>query len=125
MITIKHRGSFNKIERLLKYIPEERIIEILHQYGQEGVMALSMATPIDSGLTAESWDYNVNVANGRYTLSWTNHNSNSGIPVAILLQYGHGTSTGTYVQGYDYINPAIRPIFKHLSTDFWEEIRRL
>lgn len=125
MITVKHRGSFNKIERLLKYLPESRILEILNHYGQEGVVALSTATPVDTGLTAQSWDYNVDIKNGKYTLSWTNYNINSGVPVAILLQYGHGTSTGKYIQGYDYINPATRPVFKHISTDFWEEIRTL
>lgn len=95
---------------------------MLQKYGREGVRALSSATPIDSGKTANSWDYEIKQYQGGARISWTNSNVVDGVPIAIILQYGHGTRNGGYVQGRDYINPAIQPIFDKLAKDVWEEV---
>lgn len=98
------------------------IMSVLNTYGQKGVMALSAATPLDSGLAAYSWDYEVSASGGTYTITWTNSDVENGFPVAIMLQYGYGTGTGGYVQGRDYINPAIRPIFDEISEKVWKAV---
>lgn len=94
----------------------------LGKYGVEGVQALSQATPQDSGLTASSWSYEILKQNGNYTIVWINTNVHSGVSVAVLIQYGHGTGTGGYVQGRDYINPAIQPIFDRIANDVWKVV---
>ena len=98
------------------------IRSVLDAYGAEGVRALASATPVDSGLTAESWDYHVSVTRDSYSITWTNSHVEDGRPIAILLQYGHGTGTGGYVAGRDYINPALKPIFDRLSQAVWKEV---
>lgn len=96
----------------------------LQRYGQMGVDALSSATPRDSGITSESWDYEIHKTRAGTTIIWTNSNVNNNARIALLIQYGHGTGTGGYVEGYDYINPAIRPIFDQIATRVWEKVTR-
>lgn len=111
MISISNNGSFVKTESFLSSLRKLDIMSILEAHGAAGVAALAHATPIESGRTATSWGYTVTRKNNSYTITWTNSDVENGFPVAIMLQYGHGTGNGGYVQGRDYINPAIRPIF--------------
>lgn len=124
MIILKHRGNFNKTEKFLTSAAKAEYLSILRKYGQEGVNALASATPVDSGLTAMSWDYNIRIKGNRYVLEWANSNIVNGVPIAIILQYGHATRTGGYVQGRDYINPAIRPVFDKIADQIWKEVNR-
>lgn len=125
MFKIKHSGSFNNTEKLFSKVKTIDYLRILDKYAREGVDALSSATPIDSGLTASSWDYEIVVKNKQFSISWTNSNTLDGVPVVILLQYGHGTKNGGYVQGQDFINPAIKPIFDKISSTIWKEVTSL
>ena len=125
MVRITHNGNFNNTERFLKGAPKIKYRRILEKYAKEGVKALASATPVDSGVTADCWDYELKVGQGFYSISWTNSNVVDGVPIAIILQYGHGTGTGGYVQGRDYINPAIKPIFDKISESLWLEVSRL
>lgn len=125
MVVISHKGDFNKTEKFLKGYSKSIILKHLDRYGREGVEALSSATPVDTGLTAASWDYEIHIDKDSYAIVWTNSNVVDGVPIAIILQYGHGTKNGGYVQGIDYINPAIRPIFDKISNDVWKEITLL
>lgn len=122
MVVIKHRGNFNNTERFLKKAQQLDLRAKLDSYGKEGVRALAASTPIDSGLTASSWGYEIQINKGSISLSWTNSNVVNGVPIAIILQYGHGTRNGGYVQGRDYINPAIQPIFNKISEEIWREV---
>lgn len=122
MIGIKSEGDFHNIERFLKKLNEERYLKVLDEYGRIGVSALSQATPVDSGKTAASWDYEIHRENGKAIIYWTNSNENKGERIAILLQYGHGTRNGGYVMGRDYINPAMIPVFEKLADDAWKEV---
>lgn len=97
----------------------------LDRYGREGVAALASATPVDSGLTANSWSYEIVRANGTVTINFKNSNIQNGVPIAIILQLGHATGTGGWVQGRDYINPAVRPIFDRIANDAWREVTKL
>lgn len=123
-ITFRHKGNFSKTERFFNALLNRKYLNILERYGQKGVDALRQATPKDSGLTAESWSYEIAYNNKEATLSFTNSNVNKGVNIAIILQYGHGTKNGGYVVGRDYINPAIRPIFDEISEKAWEEVTR-
>ena len=125
MIVIKQSGNFNNTERFLKGAKKLHIEKILDRFGKEGVRALASATPVDSGLTANSWGYDVSVSRGSYSITWTNSNVVNGVPIAIILQYGHGTGTGGYVQGRDYINPTIKPIFDMIANAIWQEVVNL
>lgn len=125
MIVITQSGNFNNTERFLNGAKKLDAKRILESYAKEGVRALSSATPVDSGLTASSWDYKINISKGSYSISWTNSNVVDGVPIAIILQYGHGTGTGGYVQGRDYINPALRPIFDKIADSVWREVSNL
>ncbi|MDR1753392.1 MAG: HK97 gp10 family phage protein [Eubacterium sp.] len=122
---IRHRGNFKNIKRFLTEAKKLRFNNILERFGAEGVNALAMATRVDSGVTADSWGYYVEYHKGAFSLVWTNSNAPGGIPVAILIQYGHGTRNGGYVKGVDYINPAIAPIFDRLSNELWLEVTKL
>lgn len=126
MIRIKQKGNFKNTEKFLSKVSEAQYLDILHRYGQEGVSALSQATPIDSGNTANSWSYEVRRWKGSKssgaTISWTNSNIVDGVPIAILLQYGHATANGSFVQGRDYINPALQSIFDKIANDVWKEV---
>lgn len=124
MISITGKGDFKKTSSFLTAMQNNgpRIMRVLEQYGKAGVAALEKVTPVDSALTAESWDYEVEKTRSGYSITWTNTNLVDGVPIAILLQYGHGTGTGGYVQGTDYINPALRPIFDKISTEAWKAV---
>lgn len=122
MISFESKGSFEKTESFLKKMSKGDIFNVLDKYGQEGVNALRAVTPVDSGVTAESWSYEVSRGNGSYSITWTNSNVVGGTPLAIMLQYGHGTGTGGYVAGRDYINPAIQPIFDRIAEDVWKAV---
>lgn len=125
MISFKHKGDFSKLTRFLERAKEVVHLGELDKYGREGVSALSSATPIDSGLTAESWYYEIENKNGRAVITFNNSNINDGVPIAIILQYGHGTGTGGWVEGRDYINPAIQPLFDKIANDAWKEVTKL
>ena len=122
MITFENSGSFNNTESFLRSMSKMNIINILRPYAQEGVKALEYATPKDSGLAASSWDYEIVQSKGGYTIYWTNRDIENGFPVAIMLQYGYGTGAGGYVQGRDYINPAIKPIFDKIADKVWKAV---
>jgi len=124
MISITSKGSFGKTDAYLNRMKNSDIFAALDKYGAIGVAALSAATPVESGLTAASWTYETVKRRGYYSIIWRNTHSQSGKPIAILLQYGHGTGTGGYVQGRDYINPAIKPIFEQIANDVWKEVTR-
>jgi len=125
MITFTHKGSFKNTERFLSKAKDLQVMDILRRYGQEGVTRLGLATPYDSGITANSWDYNISKSNWGYTITWSNSNRNGTANIAILIQYGHGTGTGGYVPPYDYINPAMKPIFDEIAEEIWKEVSRL
>lgn len=123
-IRFVHKGNFNNTERFLKKAKNKEWFKALDRYGREGVQALSSATPVDSGLTADSWDYKISINSGSVSIEWFNRNkTKDGVPVAILLQYGHGTGTGGYVKGIDYINPAIQPVFDNIAESVWNEVK--
>ena len=122
LIRISSKGDFNNTFRFLNKMSKFQINKILEKYGQMGVKALRSATPIDSGKTAESWGYEISVRKEGATIHWTNSNQNNGVYIAVILQYGHGTGTGGYVQGVDYINPAIRPVFDKIAEEAWMEV---
>lgn len=124
MVVIKQKGSFNKTRNFLDRVQRLNYKSILEKYAKEGVEALSSATPVDSGLTASSWGYEIDYDKFGFSISWTNTNVVDGVPIAIILQYGHGTRNGGYVQGVDYINPAIKPIFDKIQDKLWEEVRK-
>jgi len=121
-ISFEVGGSYKQLEAYLQNASKIDIVSVMHSCGQEGVQALSSHTPIETGLTAASWGYNVKVNKGRYTLTWTNTDVENGFPVAIMLQYGYGTGTGGYVAGRDYINPVIKPIFDRLAATVWKAV---
>lgn len=125
MITFTEKGSFNNTERYLQRLKTAQIYAILNKYGSLGVVALSNATPIDSGLTAGSWSYTIVQRQGYYSIRWHNSHEVAGTPLVILLQYGHGTGTGGYVQGRDFINPAVRPIFNQIADEAWKEVTKI
>ena len=122
MISFKESGDFKNLEKLLSFSKRANIEAILNKYGQIGVEALSAATPSRSGKTVSSWNYKVTRSKGNLQIDWYNTNTNKGENIAILIQYGHGTGTGGYVHGIDYVNPAMKPIFDQLSRDLWMEV---
>lgn len=121
-VRFRQTGDFNKTEKFLKKAIRQDYLNALSKYGEMGVAALSSATPVESGMTANSWGYEIVQSKGSVTIYWTNSNQNKGVNIAVILQYGHGTGTGGYVQGIDYINPALRPIFEQISSDAWREV---
>lgn len=125
MIRFRQKGDFSKLSRYLERVKEAAKLGILDKYGREGVAALSSATPVESGKTASSWYYEIKRQNGSVSITFNNSNINKGVPIAIVLQYGHGTGTGGWVQGRDYINPAIRPIFDRIADDAWKEVTKI
>lgn len=122
LISFTQRGSFNNFERFLRRSQSMDIRSIVEPYAKQGVEALRAATPVDTGLTAESWGYEIETNGDTVTIRWTNSNIENGFPVAVMLQYGHGTGTGGYVQGRDYINPALRPIFDEIADGVWKVV---
>lgn len=121
-IVFKQKGDYSKITKYLERIKRGVNIKSLEKYAEEGVKALAAAAPVRTGLTAKSWYYEISQKDGRITLSFCNSNIQNGVPIAIILQYGHGTRTGGWVEGRDYINPAIQPIFDKLTEDAWKEV---
>lgn len=123
MITIKSKGSFKNFDKFVDKMIHRDYEKIIEKYARMGVRALAEATPIDSGETASSWGYEIHHSKGKTKLIWTNSNvTRDGTPIAILIQYGHSTKSGTFVQGRDFINPAIAPIFDKLAEDIWKEV---
>ena len=125
MISFKQKGDFSKLSQYFERVKEAVKVGVLDKYGRAGVAALASATPVDSGKTAASWDYEIKRQNGSVSIEFTNSNINKGVNIAIILQYGHGTGTGGWVQGRDYINPAIQPIFDKIVEDAWREVTKL
>lgn len=125
MITVRQKGTFEKLTRYLMNTEQAFRKIDLHRYGKEGVAALMSATPVDTGLTANSWYYEIKKDKGRASIAFYNSNIQNGIPIAIILQMGHGTGTGGWVQGRDYINPAIQPIFDSIAERAWKEVTTL
>lgn len=122
MVEFKQKGDFAKLNRYLERMREVAKIGDLDKYGKEGVAALSAATPIDTGKTANSWSYKINRQNGSVSIDFYNSNFSNGVPIAIILQYGHATNNGGWVQGRDYINPVIQPIFDKIAKNAWKEV---
>ena len=125
MIKFTHHGDFKKTNSFLGKIRDIRYKSILSRYGQLGVEALSAATPVESGETADSWSFEITDDKNGYNLSFLNKNTNQGVNIAILIQYGHATRNGTFVQGRDFINPAIQPIFDQIVENVWGEVKSL
>lgn len=125
MIRFWHRGDFSKTNKYLRDVKEAARVKILEEYGERGVSALSSATPVDTGLAATSWRYKVSRGEAGSRIEFFNSDIENGFPVAIMLQYGHGTGTGGWVEGRDYINPAIQPIFDELAEEAWKEVTRV
>ena len=125
MITFRQKGDFSKLNSFLEKAKEAAKLGDLDKYGREGVSALASATPVDSGKTAGSWYYEIKRQNGSASITFNNSNINNGVPIAIILQYGHGTRNGGWIEGRDYINPAIRPIFDKIVDNAWREVTKI
>ena len=125
MISFRQKGDFSKLTSFLERAKETVHLGDLNKYGRQGVAALASATPIDSGETAESWYYKIENNKESATITFYNSNVQNGVPIAIILQYGHGTRNGGWVEGRDYINPAIQPIFDQIVDDAWREVSKL
>lgn len=125
MIKFRQKGDYSKFTRYLERIKEVVKLGDLDEYGRAGVAALASATPVESGVTAVSWRYEIDHNQDSVSISFYNDNVNKGVPIAIILQYGHGTGTGGWVEGRDYINPAIQPIFDKITEDAWKEVTKL
>lgn len=123
-ISIRSKGDFRKTEKLLKKSLGRDYRSVLEKYGQMGVSALAAYTPVDSGITASSWSYEIIQNGSSMSIVWNNSNVQRGVNIAVILQYGHGTGTGGYVEGRDYINPALQPIFDQLAEAAWKEVTR-
>lgn len=122
MIQITSEGDFSRTFKFLEKMKNLKVHQILEKHAKAGVAALAGATPVDSGLTASSWTYEIRVSGESATIDWINTNENRGVNIAVILQFGHGTGTGGYVQGRDYINPAMRPIFDRIAEEVWMEV---
>lgn len=124
MITFRHKGDFSKTTSFLKNLKIKNLFRNLDEYGKRGVVALASATPLDSGLTASSWGYRIEQSDTHVSLIFYNTNIQNGVPIAVILQYGHGTGTGGWVEGRDYINPAIQPVFDQILKEMWGEVTK-
>ena len=122
MISLNKKGDFSRTSKFLKKMKELNQLKMLDKYGREGVSALAANTPVESGLTSTSWYYEIRRKGDQVSLVWLNSNINEGVPIAIILQYGHGTGTGGWVEGRDYINPAIRPVFDKILNELRKEV---
>lgn len=122
MFSIRQRGNFNKTEKFLRKSFGLRWRSVLEKYGRLGVEALSAATPVDTGLTASSWNYEIIQNESGMSIIWNNQNVVNHVNIALILQYGHATRNGGWVEGTDYINPALKPIFEKLAKDAWKEV---
>ena len=124
MITIRQKGDFSKLTKYLNKVSKAADIRNLDKYGQRGVAALSSATPKDTGLTSSSWSYEIVQNKQSISIEFHNTNIQNGIPIAIILQYGHATKNGGWIEGRDYINPAIQPIFDEIVAEAWKEVTK-
>lgn len=122
MIRFKQKGDFKKTTNLLIFLKKQKFLRSLDKYGRMGVEALSAATPVDTGLTANSWYYKIQKNEYQASITWCNSNIVKGYPIAIILNYGHGTGGGGYVKGRHYISPAIRPVFDEIAKNAWKEV---
>lgn len=122
MIHIKHKGDFSNAEKFMNRMLKQDYLNILAEYGKMGVRALMANTPAQSGKTAESWEYGIDREDGKVTLYWTNSNENEGVNIAILLIYGHGTQNGSYVQGINFVDPVMQPIFEQMARETWGRV---
>lgn len=125
MITFQQKGDFSKANKFFEKLLNVIKLGELDKYGRKGVEALSLATPRNTGKTAESWEYEILRSHDSVSINWYNTNENKGVNIAVILQYGHGTRNGGYVRGRDYINPAIQPIFDEIAETAWKEITKL
>ena len=125
MISFRQKGDFSKLTKFLERAKETVYLGDLNKYGRQGVAALASATPIDSGETASSWYYEIENNKESATITFYNSNVQNGVPIAIILQYGHGTRNGGWVEGRDYINPAIQPVFDRIVNDAWKEVTKI
>lgn len=124
MISFRQKGDFSKLTRFFEKAKEVVHRGDLDKYGREGVAALASATPVDSGLTASSWYYEIIQGKGSVSIEFRNSNVQNGVPIAVIIQYGHGTGTGGWVQGRDYINPAVQPVFDKIVNNVWREVTK-
>lgn len=122
MITFKHKGSFRKTDRFLNKVKNLEFMSHMREYGERGVQALAAATPVNSGATASSWTYDIVRSDRGVSIYWINNNVNKGVNIAVIIQFGHGTGTGGWVEGRDYINPSIRPVFDEIAESAWKEV---
>ncbi len=125
MIRFRQRGGFDNTERFLKKSKDKNHRPILEKYAREGVEILRQNTPKDSGETAQSWGFEISIKNTGFSIHWTNTHIVDSVPVVILLHYGHGTRSGTFVEGRDFINPAMKPLFDKISENIWKEVADL
>lgn len=125
MITFKQKGNFKKLNNFFEKALEVFDVGKLDKYGKRGVDALRRATPVDTGETANSWGYEIIHEKGRATIKYYNTHIENGCNIAVILQYGHATRNGSWVEGIDYINPALKPIFKEISQEAWKEVKSL
>lgn len=123
-IAIKHKGSFKNTERFFNRVLRRGYLNVLEKYGEKGCELLKEHTPVDSGKTADSWDFGIEEEKGKVTLYWTNSNMHDGVSVAILLVYGHGLQNGSYVQPVDFISPVIGPMMQEMANECWKEVTR-
>jgi hypothetical protein len=123
MFSVTSVGSWDKTIAFLEYLASGKMYDVLDRYGRIGVDRLASATPIETGLTAHSWGYQVEHKSDYSAISWFNTHTHNGVNIAVILQYGHGTGTGGWVEGRDYINPAIQPVFDKMVEDIWKEVR--
>ena len=123
VIIFRQKGDWKKTRKFLKRCSDLDLDDVLNLYGQEGVDALAKATPKDTGKTAASWSCEVTKGRESIVITWKNSNIVDGVPIAVILQYGHGTRNGGYVEGVDYINPAMRPVFERIAARAWGEVR--
>lgn len=124
MFSLEFDGEFPKAKSYLKRLSSKNLTGILSKYGNIGVEALAKATPVDSSKTAQSWSYEVETSKSGVKIEWINTNVNNGVNIAVIIQTGHGTRTGGYVQGRDYINPAMRPVFDQITEELWREVTK-
>ena len=124
MISFRQKGDFSKLTRFLERAKNLVHLSDLDRYGREGVAALASATPVDTGKTADSWYYDIKINKESASITFNNSNIQNGVPIAIILQYGHGTRNGGWVEGRDYINPVIQPIFDKIAEEAWKEVTK-
>lgn len=124
MFKVKHKGSFKNTENFFDRALKRDYMKILDRYGRQGVELLKAATPTDSGITAESWGYEISQSNGQVSITWTNSHENQGVNIAILIIYGHGTRNGGYVQGNNFVTPTLQPLINEMATKVWEEVTK-